>query len=509
MHYDFRDAWDDVWKAYKSEKNNNTLDGTFWSKLNLPKHVRYLTAKVKVCAVFDTVRTLWSTQAPGVSYLQYADVDSNIENAIQALALQEHRPGFPPEVWKRGPNQQSQYLKQCWFLGHHSDVGGGEVGASNVSLVWMIKEIRGCSELQFDNTKISTCLSGGLLRDEKYLLKDKAKSNLHSRSPGGYHIGEVTGECVHWSTQNFVSQGLCFRESSLSSGSVTLQDLPTYGLSTEKIHPDEITLLQPYIVEFANSEWCLNHGGSTQSAQTVSDSYQGGSGSLAQYGSENPGSQAAYSHSTQAASSSTASSSSMYPGSQSTYNNSGQVTPANSAQNGYPNSIPRSADYHSLPVSGKTQKYASTYSYPTTGTQPYASSPYDTGRSTQQATYGKISAVADTQKYSGTYAYPTTNTQPYASSPYGTARSTQQAMYGTTSAFVDTQVNDYKRWAPSQSETYADVKNNLTWTYGEGKSSMHTVDPVTKENLTAHYYSEEYLRTWAFYRQSGEFVHIG
>jgi hypothetical protein len=70
-------------------------------------------------------------------------------------------------------------------------------------------------------------------------------------------------------------------------------------------------------------------------------------------------------------------------------------------------------------------------------------------------------------------------------------------------------VNDYKRWAPSQSETYADVKNNLTWTYGEGKSSMHTVDPVTKENLTAHYYSEEYLRTWAFYRQSGEFVHIG
>ncbi|CAN9329531.1 unnamed protein product [Alternaria alternata] len=121
----------------------------------------------------------------------------------------------------------------------------------------------------------------------------------------------------------------------------------------------------------------------------------------------------------------------------------------------------------------------------------------------------KISAVADTQKYSGTYAYPTTNTQPYASSPYGTARSTQQAMYGTTSAFVDTQVNDYKRWAPSQSETYADVKNNLTWTYGEGKSSIHTVDPVTKENLTAHYYSEEYLRTWAFYRQSGEFVHIG
>ncbi|CAN9143352.1 unnamed protein product [Alternaria alternata] len=110
---------------------------------------------------------------------------------------------------------------------------------------------------------------------------------------------------------------------------------------------------------------------------------------------------------------------------------------------------------------------------------------------------------------SGTYAYPTTNTQPYASSPYGTARSTQQAMYGTTSAFVDTQVNDYKRWAPSQSETYADVKNNLTWTYGEGKSSIHTVDPVTKENLTAHYYSEEYLRTWAFYRQSGEFVHIG
>ncbi|KAL8787477.1 MAG: hypothetical protein Q9195_007769 [Heterodermia aff. obscurata] len=106
--------------------------------------------KVKVCAVWDTVGSL-GFPAPDPFPQRYSKrlahvnstLCSNIKVGIQALALNERRKHFQPTVWKVNPAVEGQTLKQCWFLGTHSDVGGGneDTGLANLTLVWMIAQL--------------------------------------------------------------------------------------------------------------------------------------------------------------------------------------------------------------------------------------------------------------------------------------------------------------------------------------------------------------------------------
>ncbi|CZR67961.1 uncharacterized protein PAC_17860 [Phialocephala subalpina] len=110
---------------------------------------RRLDFKIKVCAVWDTVGSL-GFPAPGPipqkASKRLAHINSklcgNIEVAIQALALNERRKNFQATVWEAAPGQ---VLKQCWFLGAHSDVGGGnkDTGLANITLVWMLAQLYG------------------------------------------------------------------------------------------------------------------------------------------------------------------------------------------------------------------------------------------------------------------------------------------------------------------------------------------------------------------------------
>lgn len=51
-------------------------------------------------------------------------VSARIENAFQALALDEPRASFKPALWERIHGNQTN-LKQVWFPGTHANVGGG------------------------------------------------------------------------------------------------------------------------------------------------------------------------------------------------------------------------------------------------------------------------------------------------------------------------------------------------------------------------------------------------
>jgi hypothetical protein len=77
----------------------------------------------------------------------------DIENAFQALALDERQYQFQPEVWKQKGNY-TERIKQCWFRPAHSDVGGGDntSGLANLSFSWMVSQLR--PFIQFDNRKI-------------------------------------------------------------------------------------------------------------------------------------------------------------------------------------------------------------------------------------------------------------------------------------------------------------------------------------------------------------------
>ncbi|KAL8692106.1 MAG: hypothetical protein Q9218_002802 [Villophora microphyllina] len=125
--------------------------------------------KVKVVAVFDTVGSLG---IPRVGWLERLRIqtrstkeflfydtclDNHIENAYQALALDENRTAFSPAVWEK-PAGNTTNLRQVWFPGVHSNIGGGsyeDQGMANITLAWMMSQLE--PFLDFDPDYILDC----------------------------------------------------------------------------------------------------------------------------------------------------------------------------------------------------------------------------------------------------------------------------------------------------------------------------------------------------------------
>jgi len=77
---------------------------------------------------------------------------SNVKTARHALSLDERRDDFEPTIWQPNPNVD---LKQVWFAGVHSDVGGGYqndddgTNLANIPMAWLMKEAKAVG-LTFD-----------------------------------------------------------------------------------------------------------------------------------------------------------------------------------------------------------------------------------------------------------------------------------------------------------------------------------------------------------------------
>lgn len=60
------------------------------------------------------------------------------------MALDEHRNLFTPTLWEQPDDAHNlKKLKQCWFPGVHSNIGGSyaDAGISNITLAWMISQL--------------------------------------------------------------------------------------------------------------------------------------------------------------------------------------------------------------------------------------------------------------------------------------------------------------------------------------------------------------------------------
>lgn len=68
-----------------------------------------------------------------------------------SLALSEERAPFVPTLWSL-KSDNSQKLKQVWFPGNHTAVGGGSTfyDISNISLAWMVQKIKTNTDLECD-----------------------------------------------------------------------------------------------------------------------------------------------------------------------------------------------------------------------------------------------------------------------------------------------------------------------------------------------------------------------
>lgn len=71
-------------------------------------------------------------------------LDHKIKNAFQALALDERRFPFSPTLWEAEKHSETN-LKQVWFPGAHSNVGGSyaDAGIADITLAWMMDQLAG------------------------------------------------------------------------------------------------------------------------------------------------------------------------------------------------------------------------------------------------------------------------------------------------------------------------------------------------------------------------------
>ncbi|HEX2827039.1 MAG TPA: DUF2235 domain-containing protein [Burkholderiales bacterium] len=113
----------------------------------LPSNALIPDVKLKSVAVWDTVGSLGiPTYAGDHRYDVFRFTDENLSDRVEfgfhAMAIDERRIDFPVTRW----NDRAG-ITQAWFVGAHSDVGGGnkpaESGLSNVALQWMIRKLSG------------------------------------------------------------------------------------------------------------------------------------------------------------------------------------------------------------------------------------------------------------------------------------------------------------------------------------------------------------------------------
>ncbi len=116
--------------------------------------------RIRCVGVWDTVGALgipsklaarWNRRRHAFHDVRLCD---HVDHAFQALAIDELRGPFEPTLWQVREDERvdRERVKQVWFPGVHSDVGGSyeERGLADVSLDWMIREVAAATDLAFD-----------------------------------------------------------------------------------------------------------------------------------------------------------------------------------------------------------------------------------------------------------------------------------------------------------------------------------------------------------------------
>ncbi|MGZ8769078.1 DUF2235 domain-containing protein [Aeromicrobium sp.] len=174
-------------------------EGAFGSSVDEFKHDHCHSAKVNFLGVFDTVGALG---VPGFMKLapRFHDVQlsSQVLRARHALAVDETRLKFAPSFWESpeeppGTPTEDERVKQVWFEGAHSDVGGGyrATGLSDTSLLWMAREAHAAG-LVFDVPLLNHYVNSGsdpvrhnplnrMYRADNLILRTKMKLSTEKR----------------------------------------------------------------------------------------------------------------------------------------------------------------------------------------------------------------------------------------------------------------------------------------------------------------------------------------
>lgn len=165
--------------------------------------------KIEFIGVWDTVAVLglpkssMSLVADRYAKQKFHDLklSDSIKYARHALSIDDERFTFHPELWDTIKNDDSDKMKQVWFCGVHTDVGGGysEQDLSDITLKWMVREAKEKGLVIFERSKAykrmsaSTADVEGIMHDEQQGFVGK----FFRRKQREWHPSRHGKPCVH------------------------------------------------------------------------------------------------------------------------------------------------------------------------------------------------------------------------------------------------------------------------------------------------------------------------
>ncbi|MGH8456777.1 MAG: DUF2235 domain-containing protein [Stenotrophobium sp.] len=150
-----RNAADRVDQAYKLYRSSDPASHPREIEATLFRRTYAVAdwSPIKFIGVWDTVGALGNPLLFNGGYIwrddfrfHDTDLSSLVENAYQALAIDEKRRKFGATLWHQLAQTVGQRLEQVWFAGVHSNIGGGypSTAMSDIALDWMGGKARDC-----------------------------------------------------------------------------------------------------------------------------------------------------------------------------------------------------------------------------------------------------------------------------------------------------------------------------------------------------------------------------
>ena len=138
-----QEAVDTVYKTYGDAEERKRLGTAYRTKY------RSVEIAPAFIGVWDTVRALGLPGTGDIFFWRHefhdATLDGRVPCARQALAIDEARDAYAPVLWEELPaDRESGRIRQLWFTGVHSDIGGSypEKGLSDIALEWIVGEAK-------------------------------------------------------------------------------------------------------------------------------------------------------------------------------------------------------------------------------------------------------------------------------------------------------------------------------------------------------------------------------
>jgi uncharacterized protein (DUF2235 family) len=146
--------------------------------------------------VWDTVSSVgWVYDAVRFPYTK-ATHNPDLHIVRHAISIDERRAFFRQNLFG-APADPTQDVKEVWFAGVHSDVGGGypesESQLAQTALRWMLCEAE-TAGLKVDAARKADILGG----KPQWVKPDPATRNLHKSLRGWWHVAEVWPKLTHY-----------------------------------------------------------------------------------------------------------------------------------------------------------------------------------------------------------------------------------------------------------------------------------------------------------------------